>query len=400
MINDKDLFKETFSRMHASENTLEEVLKMAEQRKRAGRFIRRNTVIAIVAVSMGTVVAAATLNTWSRSMQHQLKGTTEQMQELEEKNIAAFPDVSVTDEGVTVTLEQSIVNGSWGYVALKISGYNLPKGAVPAFEAANLTVKDWDGSIGIGSSFDSGLLTDGYKVIGEDGQEPQTEDDGSLVCHWQDEDGNLEYIFDIYINDETGKSQPSLSGKEVNIHLEGLGYYTDKEVCKTVIPGNWQFSFVLPGADDSVIYSDIDKPIGETGAILKEVEVSPISMAITYSFPRKIQTETGYHEEVMTEEDGTEKYESVPFSYEYYEEPPYATGIRMNDGTLIWGINEGPGSSGYTDGTGDTWVHRFGTGKILDPAQIVSLLFINTDTLPEDGEIDITEDNCFEISIQ
>ena len=104
--------------------------------------------------------------------------------------------MSVTDKGVNVTLKQSIVNGAWGYVSFLISGYELPEGAEPMFETADLTVEGWDGSIGIGSGFDSGLLSDGYRIVGENGQEPETETDGSLKEYWLDEEGNLEYIFD------------------------------------------------------------------------------------------------------------------------------------------------------------------------------------------------------------
>ena len=96
-------------------------------------------------------------------------------------------------------------------------------------------------------------------------------------------------------------------------------------------------------------------------------------------------------------EDGSESYVSSPFLHEYYEEPPYVTGVRMKDGTVILGINVGPGSSGYTDETGDIWIHRFGTGKILAPEEISAVLFINRDTLTDDD--DITEENCIEVPL-
>ena len=74
--------------------------------------------------------------------------------------------------------------------------------------------------------------------------------------------------------------------------------------------------------------------------------------------------------------------------------------MKLKDGTVLLGINAGPGSGGYTDETGDTWISRFGTGKILDPENIAALLFIDRDTLSEEGEADITEENCIEVSIQ
>ena len=147
--------------------------------------------IGIAAAAMGTVAMAAAAHQWSRGMLNHLQGTTEQMQQLEEKEMASFPELSVTDEGVTVSVQQCIVNGAWGIVDLKVSGYDLPEGKEPNFQTADLEVKDWGGSWSISGQFDDGLLTDGYRVIGKDGQGIETEEDGSLVQYWQDENGDL-----------------------------------------------------------------------------------------------------------------------------------------------------------------------------------------------------------------
>ena len=182
--------------------------------------------------------------------------------------------------------------------------------------------------------------------------------------------------------------------------LAGLGFDNGRGSCQVQVPGEWKFTFSLPGADESVSFADIDKEIGDTGAVLKRVEISPISMSITCEYPRNVLTETGWREEVSMGEDGVWHYESVPFTYEYYEEPPYATGVRLKDGSIIWGINTGAGSSGYTDETGDIWVARFGTGKILDGDQVISILFIDTETLSDQGETNITEENCIEVTLR
>ena len=398
-MNERELFRETFSRMHASDDLLEEVLDMNEHGKKGKRFVKKSTVIGIAAAAMGTVAMAAAAHQWSRGMLNHLQGTTEQMQQLEEKEMASFPELSVTDEGVTVSVQQCIVNGAWGIVDLKVSGYDLPEGKEPNFQTADLEVKDWGGSWSISGQFDDGLLTDGYRVIGKDGQGIETEEDGSLVQYWQDENGDLEYIFWIFIDDGPKDELPSLAGKEVALNLEGLGYDSGKCEIKTVIPGIWQLDFTLPGADERITYDNLQQPVGNTGAALEKIVVSPISMEIFYHLPRSVQIETGYHEEMVTEEDGTQHMESVPFTYESFEEPPSVQGVRMKDGTVLMGLNAGPGASGYTDQTGETWVERFGTGKILDPENIAAVLFLDRDTLPANGEVDITEENCIEIPV-
>lgn len=219
-MNERELFRETFSRMHASDDLLEEVLDMNEHGKRGKRFVKKSTVIGIAAAAMGTVAMAAAAHQWSRGMLNHLQGTTEQMQQLEEKEMASFPELSVTDEGVMVSVRQCIVNGAWGIVDLKVSGYDLPEGKEPNFQTADLELKDWDGSWSISGQFDDGLLTDGYRVIGKDGQGIETEEDGSLVQYWQDENGDLEYIFWIFIDDGPKDELPSLAGKEVALNLE------------------------------------------------------------------------------------------------------------------------------------------------------------------------------------
>ena len=348
---------------------------------------------------MGTVAAAAAVHTWTRGMRNEVQGTTEQQQELVLKDIAAFPELSVTDEGVTVTLSQSLVNGPYGYIALTISGYNPPEGAEPGFETVNVEVPEWEGSWSMGGQFDTGLLTDGYRVIGQDGGDPELAEDGSLVMNWVDENGNLGYLIELHLIEENGGPSAALAGKELSIHMSGLGYCVEKAGDTIVdVPGTWDFFYTLSGGDESLIYTDLDCPIGETGATLKAAELSPISVTLTYDWPRNVLTETGYSEEIVTDEDGTEHEQSVPFEHEYYEEPPSLQGVRMRDGSVLMGINGGPGSGGYEDENGTTWICQSGTGKILDPENITSLLFLNPETLSEDGA-GITEENCIEVGI-
>ena len=71
---------------------------MNEHGKKGKRFVKKSTVIGIAAAAMGTVAMAAAAHQWSRGMLNHLQGTTEQMQQLEEKEMASFPELSVTDE--------------------------------------------------------------------------------------------------------------------------------------------------------------------------------------------------------------------------------------------------------------------------------------------------------------
>lgn len=47
---------------------------------------------------------------------------------------------TATDAGVTITVEQTIADENFAYIAFKIEGYDLPDGAAPAIEETKITV--------------------------------------------------------------------------------------------------------------------------------------------------------------------------------------------------------------------------------------------------------------------
>ena len=52
-----------------------------------------------------------------------------------------------------------------------------------------------------------------------------------------------------------------------------------------VLDGTWVLDWTLGGTDTAKVY-EMNESLGDTGATVKEIEISPVSCHITYEFPR------------------------------------------------------------------------------------------------------------------
>ena len=132
----------------------------------------------------------------------------------------------------------------------------------------------------------------------------------------------------------------------------------------------------MGGADTSKTF-EVDEALGDTGAVVKEVEISPVSFHITYEFPR-----TEVTEEVELE-DGTIE------TYTEYDQAPWASGVRLKDGSLLKSLYGGPGTSGYVDDTSDTYVIGYAFDQVINVEEVDSVIFAkgaieNLETATED----------------
>ena len=128
-----------------------------------------------------------------------------------------------------------------------------------------------------------------------------------------------------------------------------------------------------------------DQELGDSKAIVKQVEISPISMRVVYDFPRQEIEEKGYNES------GEEIISKT------YAEAPWLTGVRMKDGTTYMYLYRGPGSSGYLSEDSDAYALTYGIDRILDPDQVESLLFVKS--YPEGDKL-LTEDDLYVVPIE
>ncbi len=357
----------------------------------------RKTVAAglAAALALGSVTAgmAAYLG-WSRSLEQGLQVTQEQKNAAESSGLADFPELSVTDAGVTVTALQSITDNYFSYLSFKVEGYEVPEGIQPEFEYVDVTV-DGESVSCTGGFFDGLVIGEDGRAKRADGQEIPVDEDGSLVLDYSLEDGSLEYRITLYPRGEQG----DFLDRSIHVGFSGLGVSSDENAegqVQVEVQGNWSFDWTLKGDADTYT-GQCNEPIGDTEAVLAEVELSPISLRTVLEFPRQEMTEIGYRESQVLE-DGELKQVSEPFEYTTYAEPPYLMGVKLKDGTLLSRLCMGAGREGYMDEESDRYEQLFSTNQIIDVEQVQSLLFLKE--MPEGEGSILTEDNLYVVDFR
>ncbi len=333
-------------------------------------------VAAAAALFVGVAgISAAAYMQWSKALEEHLRITEEQHKELEESRIASAVGQSVTQNGVTVTMEESIVDNNCAHLAFKVEGYELEAGKEPGFGQTAVQVDgkgDFPG--GWSSSFYDGLVAgnDG-KAVFADGT-PLTDD--SQISYAM-EDGSLEYLVTM-MSSEKGY----FIGKPIHVELKDLGTYSGKE--EDVLPdveGTWSFDWTMEGSGERKT-CEMDAALGDSGASVVKAELSPVSISVVYDFPMQEETELGIDETT-----------GETFIHTTYAEPPFFTGVRLKDGTLYTGIFNG-GSTRYTDDEFETMTIL---SRAIDVDQVESLAFVKS--YPE-GEQPLSEENLYFVPVE
>ena len=314
----------------------------------------------IATMTVGAVSAYAAYTNWSHGMKEELRISEEQQKNLEANGMAAFSDASVTDAGVTVTAQQSITDNYYTYLSFKVEGYSVEKGVQPDFETISVTADGQDVSWG-GRFYDGMISGDDGMLVNADGAAPETEADGSMIENYVMDDGSLEYHM-ILKSHERG----FFTGKQLHIELENLGTVAKAQYFPD-IEGSWKLDMTLGGADTAK-YIETNEKLGDTETIVAGVELSPISMRITYDFPK-----TEPRMEEFEDENGEIQTVAWP------AQPPFAFGIRLKDGTVMKYISAGSESTGYTSEEGQEYVVSFPLDRVIDPDQVETVLFSEYD---------------------
>ena len=331
--------------------------KIVTYQKSVKKSRKKYVVAALIAtMTVGAVSAYAAYTNWSHGMKEELRISEEQQKNLEANGMAAFSDASVTDAGVTVTAQQSITDNYYAYLSFKVEGYSVEKGVQPDFETISVTADGQDVSWG-GRFYDGMISGDDGMVVNADGSAPETEADGSMIENYVMDDGSLEYHM-ILKSHEKG----FFTDKQLHVELENLGTVAKAQYFPD-IEGNWILDMSLGGADTAK-YIETNEKLGDTETIVTGVELSPVSMRITYDFPK-----TEPRMEEFEDENGEIQTIAWP------AQPPFAFGIRLKDGTVMKYISAGSESTGYTSEEGQEYVVSFPLDRVIDPDQVEAVLF-------------------------
>ena len=331
--------------------------KIVTYQKPVKKSRKKYVIVALVAtMTVGAVSAYAAYTNWSHGMKEELRISEEQQKNLEANGMAAFSDASVTDAGVTVTAQQSITDNYYTYLSFKVEGYSVEKGVQPDFETISVTADGQDVSWG-GRFYDGMISGDDGMVVNADGSAPETEADGSMIENYVMDDGSLEYHM-ILKSHEKG----FFTGKQLHVEFENLGTVAKAQYFPD-IEGNWILDMSLGGADTAK-YIETNEKLGDTETIVTGVELSPVSMRVTYDFPK-----TEPRMEEFEDENGEIQTIAWP------AQPPFAFGIRLKDGTVMKYISAGSESTGYTSEEGQEYVVSFPLDRVIDPDQVEAVLF-------------------------
>lgn len=364
-------YKEMFSKMHSNTE-----VNLSDYKKKS-RFTKKKIamIVAVATLAVGTMsVAATTYMKWSQGLSELTHVTEKQKIEMEESKLSMPLKQTVTDRGITITAEQSITDSYHTLIVFRIEGYELEPRTALWFGEQKVAV---NGKYGQGH--DGAPKTEGaefhywwnlYDGIPRDksGSIIDIPAEGSLwdITNYTMEDGSIEYH--LILSGATQKNY--FIDKSVHIQFNDLmtvldsGEQMQNDVKKTT--GKWIFDFNLRGYKD-IKKCNINQPLWDSGATIKNIELSPLSVRIDYDFPRQIIAESM---------DAVDDWDN-PIEGPEYKNPPAFIGMQMKDGTVQWAhapeVNSGyhtEDSNGYTEIFGFYY-------NIIDVEQVENLLFAN-----------------------
>lgn len=306
----------------------------------------------------GSVTAGAAVHhVWSRGMQGAVQATDTQQKELTDKGAAVvlkeqddYSKLAVTDNGITITPETIIVDENFAHIAFSVKGYDLAEGDEPGFDDWDIGVKDGKegSSVQVYGGFYDGIVSDeNGNPVYEDGSSLKEDEQGQIISHYVDEDGNLEYVASIGVADW----KDSLLGKTIVCKLKDLGtlYKTRFTLAKE---GNWNFEIKLPDVSTA---SDIKvaKSIENTPFTVDNVELSPISIEINYSVSG----------EATIKEDTNQV--------------PQFFGVILKDGKKISFLGDA-GGTGYNEAMTEAYTLSSFV-QVIEPDQVQAIILRNDD---------------------
>ena len=338
-----------------------------EEERSLHKIKRAKKILPLVAVAVmllaGFAVAACTR--WSAGMSEKWQVEEQQKESLQEEGAVSFAMQSQIQNGITITAEQSITDNHSVYLAFRVEGYTLQEGLSPGFEEMEVTVDGVDGA-NYSAGFYDGLVTgeDGMLEYA-DGSDAKQDEEGSIISRYVREDGSMSYFISM-----TESEKGWALGRDIHVAFKNLCGYEDKAGeldPESVVSGNWNFAWNLQGTDRLKEWT-LEVPVGDSGAVINRVELSPASGYVECDWPRQRETRQAVGP------DG----ELIEISR--WVRAPRMSGVKLKDGTEYRYLFSGDGGEGYlsTDQETTQYYACRGNERIIDPDQVVSLFFENT----------------------
>ena len=302
-INVKSEFCKSMDDIHFSpdeKNRMVDFLVTAQEtpRRRGGKKLLLIALAAALAV--GALTGAAVFTRWSKAAQaaydppQQIREQAEKSGlsvMLEDKKAETTPGevLSATDQGITITAVQSIVDRYGADLFFRVEGFTPPEGQTPEmfWNRDDVTI---DGSTEFHSSM-TGWFYDGTTrneagewVYASNGKPVEFGNDKyqSAIYQWVADDGSLEYQMKIRFQD----NGESYLGKEFAIHFNGIGTGAEKGgiMEEPLVSGSWDLHWTLTGTDnaENSVTVTPNMEIGDSGLTLLEAEIGQKTIRAVY----------------------------------------------------------------------------------------------------------------------
>lgn len=249
----------------------------------------------------------------------------------------------------------------FAHISFSVKGYDLAKGDEPGFGDWDIGVKGEKapGDTQAYGEFYDGIVCDenGYPVY-EDGTPIEEDENGKMILHYVDKDGNLEFVASLGVADQ----KDSLLGKTICCKLKDLGtlYKTSFALAKE---GNWNFEIKLPDVSTASNIT-VGKNIEGTPFTMDTIELSPISIRINYSVNGKIEIK------------------------EDTNQVPLFKGVVLKDGKKLPFLGDA-GGSGYDDDAMKKAYSLRSFVQVIDPDQVQALIMQTNDAGGDTIEVPI-----------
>lgn len=299
--NLKQDFNASMDSLRFSPETKEDLVQLLmEQQKeqtmyKRNRSRRRLILVALAAtLILVTMTGAAAFTRWGRQAQNQFKPSQEIKEQaeksglsvmLEESKGAENPNevLSATDQGITITAVQTIVDNYQAQITFRIEGFDLPEDEAPSvWPTVTIDGDPHFYTSQTGVFFDGTTRNEeGKRVYVSTGEPVRSRDDEfqSVILDWVADDGSLEYTHYIDFNETDGR----YLGKEIVFTFNSIDFQSQQKAGMPVpqVEGNWELKWTLTGADSNIKCAPNAK-IGDSDVVLLDAEIGQLTLRTRY----------------------------------------------------------------------------------------------------------------------
>lgn len=267
-----------------------------EQNMKKTHINRKRLALVPVAAAflLVTLTGAAVFTRWSKTAQNTYNPSEEIKTQAEKSGLSVMLEetkgpenpnevLSVTDQGITITAVQTIVDKYQAEITFRIEGFDLPEDEDPFVWPVVTIDGDRFFYSSQGGGFYDGTTHDenGKWIYASTGEPVRSRDDEfqSVIFDWVADDGSLEYTHYISFNETDGR----YLGKEIVFTFNSIDIQGHRKVGPSIpeIEGNWELKWTLTGADSNIKCTPNAK-IGDSDVILLDAEIGQLTLRTRY----------------------------------------------------------------------------------------------------------------------